>query len=206
MVLDLQGGIQLFAKTLTGKTVSIKVEEGESIEEVKAKIAEKEGIPAEQQQIIFGGQQLQDGKTIDDYNIGHAAPGAEAARGRPRKEGGGGPAQMGVVLHQQVVRHIKSGGQYWQGGTGIDEGIHQAEPPPRRQWGEQRRRGGSSNDRGDRGPMYAVRRRGGNWAVILITVAFVVLVDGTNATMEWSERTASRYGAQSWTRGREWWR
>jgi hypothetical protein len=100
MVLDLQGGIQLFVKTLTGKTVSIEVKEGESIEEVKAKIAKKEGIPAEQQWIIFGGQQLQDGKTIKDYNIGYTAPGAEAARGRPRKEGGGGPARTGVVLRQ----------------------------------------------------------------------------------------------------------
>lgn len=68
-----RGGMQLFVKTLTGKTVSIEIEEGESIEDVKAKIAEKEGIPAEQQRIIFGGQQLQDGKTIDDYNIGDDA-------------------------------------------------------------------------------------------------------------------------------------
>jgi len=65
--------MELFVKTLTGKTVSIEIEEGESIEDVKAKIAEKEGIPVEQQRIIFGGQQLQDGKTVDDYNIGDDA-------------------------------------------------------------------------------------------------------------------------------------
>lgn len=62
--------MELFVKTLTGKTVSIEVEEGESIEDVKAKIAEKEGIPPEQQRLIFGGQQLQDAKTIGDYDIG----------------------------------------------------------------------------------------------------------------------------------------
>jgi len=69
-LLNLRGGMQLFVKTLTGKTVTIDVEEGESIEDVKAKIAEKEGIPPEQQRLIFGGQQLQDGKTIDDYDVG----------------------------------------------------------------------------------------------------------------------------------------
>mmetsp|Transcript_32561 Transcript_32561/g.74914 ORF Transcript_32561/g.74914 Transcript_32561/m.74914 type:complete len:120 (+) Transcript_32561:776-1135(+) len=65
--------MQLFVKTLTGKTVSIEVEAGEAIEDVKAKIAEKEGIPPEQQRLIFGGQQLQDGKTINDYDLGDDA-------------------------------------------------------------------------------------------------------------------------------------
>jgi len=71
--LSIRGGMQLFVKTLTGKTVSIEVEEGESIEDVKAKIAEKEGIPPEQQRLIFGGQQLQDQKTLQDYDVGDDA-------------------------------------------------------------------------------------------------------------------------------------
>jgi ubiquitin len=72
-ILAVRGGMQLFVKTLTGKTVSIEVEEGESIEDVKAKIAEKEGIPPEQQRLIFGGQQLQDAKTLQDYDVGDDA-------------------------------------------------------------------------------------------------------------------------------------
>jgi ubiquitin len=81
--------VQLFVKTLTGKTVSIEVEEGESIEDVKAKIAEKEGIPPEQQRLIFGGQQLQDSKTLDDYNVGDDATLHLVLRLRGGRAGGG---------------------------------------------------------------------------------------------------------------------
>jgi ubiquitin len=64
-----RGSMQVFVKTLTGKKLSIAVQEGESIEEFKAKIAEKVGIPPEQQRLIFAGQQLQDGKTLKDYRV-----------------------------------------------------------------------------------------------------------------------------------------
>ncbi|KAL3651549.1 60S ribosomal protein L40A [Castilleja foliolosa] len=76
--------MQIFVKNLTGETITLEVDSGDTINDLKAKIQDKEGVPAEQQRLIFGDEELEDDLTLADYSFQKVGDGLRLMGGGTR--------------------------------------------------------------------------------------------------------------------------